>query len=138
MFMITDLELYRRALAAAGHAYAPYSRYHVGAAALTADGRVFEGANIENASYGATICAERVAAAKAVFDGYDHQDLIIAIAIAAYAENGEAETPYPCGICRQFLSEFGSDIRVITGKDEDHLETYALSELLPKAFTSVV
>jgi cytidine deaminase len=135
--MITDLELYRRALAAAGQAYAPYSRYHVGAAVLTAGGKVYEGANIENASYGATICAERVAASKAVFDGHDHQDPIIAIAIAAYAEDGEAETPYPCGICRQFLSEFGTGIRVIVGKDEDHLETYALSELLPKAFTSV-
>ena len=127
--MITDVELYRKALLSAEHAYAPYSKYHVGAAVLTTDGDVYEGANIENASFGATICAERVAATKAIYDGKS----IIAVAVAI---EGSGEVPYPCGICRQFLSEFGLDIRVITGKDEDHLETYALSELLPKAFTT--
>ena len=125
--MITDLELYKRASLAAEHAYAPYSNYHVGAAVLTTDGEIYEGANIENASYGATICAERVAATKAVYDGKS-------IAAIAVAISGLGEVPYPCGICRQFLSEFGIDMRVITGMDEDHLESYALSELLPKAF----
>ena len=126
--MITDVELYRKALLAAEHAYAPYSNYHVGAAVLTADGAVYEGANIENASYGATICAERVAATKAIYDGKS-------IAAVAVAIKGSGEISFPCGICRQFLSEFGLDIRVITGSDEDHLETYTLKELLPKAFT---
>lgn len=128
--MITDKELYRIAIAAADHAYAPYSNYHVGAAILTVDGAIYEGANIENASYGASICAERVAATKAIYDGKD----ILAVAVAI---KGSGEVPYPCGICRQFLSEFGTDIKVITGKDEDHLEAYPLSELLPKAFTKI-
>ena len=128
--MITDVELYRKALFAAEHAYAPYSKYHVGAAILTTDGDIYEGANIENASYGATICAERVAAVKAIYDGKS-------ISAVAVAIKGSGEVPYPCGICRQFLSEFGTDIRVITGEDEDHLESYALSELLLNAFTKI-
>lgn len=127
--MITDKELYKRALSAAEHAYAPYSKYHVGAAVLTADGDIYEGANIENASYGASICAERVAATKAVYDGKR-------IAAVAVAIEGSGEIPYPCGICRQFLSEFGTDIRVITGKDVNNLESYTIGELLSKAFTS--
>ncbi|GHU66409.1 cytidine deaminase [Clostridia bacterium] len=136
--MITDLELYRKAALAAARAYAPYSDYHVGAAVLASSGRVYVGANIENASYGATICAERAAVSKAVFEGEKN---ITAIAVAAYAgtagSDAQSGAPaYPCGICRQFLSEFGGDIRVIVGADEEHLERYTISELLPKAFTN--
>lgn len=79
------------------HAYAPYSRYRVGAAILTASGRVYTGVNIENASYGATVCAERVAFFKAVSEG----DLPV-VAVAVCTENGGS----PCGPCRQVMSEF--------------------------------
>ncbi|MDR1028531.1 MAG: cytidine deaminase [Clostridiales Family XIII bacterium] len=123
--------LYLRAKSACARAYAPYSGFRVGAAALTASGEVFEGVNIENASYGATICAERVAVASAVLNG--HRDDIEAVAIAAVSASG-AVVALPCGICRQFLFEFGADIRVIVGKDEDHLREYRLSELLPEGF----
>ncbi|MDR1952901.1 MAG: cytidine deaminase [Clostridiales Family XIII bacterium] len=120
--------LFRRAKVACERAYAPYSDFHVGAAVLTASGEVFEGANVENASYGATICAERVAVSKAVTEG--HKDDITAIAIASSG----TDTAFPCGICRQFIFEFGDDIRIIVGKDEAHLEEYAISELLPNGF----
>jgi cytidine deaminase len=124
---MTDRELYLQAQEACGHAYAPYSGYRVGAALLTADGVVYAGANIENASYGATICAERNALAKAVFDGHRAFD---AIAVAASG----AAPAWPCGICRQVLFEFGDDIRVITGPDADHLSCYRIAELLPHGF----
>jgi cytidine deaminase len=128
-----DKKLYRLATAAAEQAYAPYSGYRVGAAALTATGEVYCGANIENASYGATICAERVALSKAVFDGHREFAAIAVAAVCADdapdargadgADDGVIETQasgaaWPCGICRQFLFEFGSDTRIISGVDE--------------------
>jgi cytidine deaminase len=125
---LTDRELFIQAQDAMQYAYAPYSRYSVGAAVLTGTGEIFRGANIENASYGATLCAERVAISSAVFAG--HKDDLIAIAICA--SSGEAV--YPCGICRQFLFEFGADIRVITGKTVEALEIFPISELLPNGF----
>jgi cytidine deaminase len=124
---MTDRELYIQALEARERAYAPYSGYRVGAALLTAGGEVYAGANIENASYGATICAERSALAKAIYDGHRQFE---AIAVAA---SGEAPV-WPCGICRQVLFEFGDDIRVITGPDADHLSSYRIAELLPHGF----
>jgi cytidine deaminase len=120
--------LFWRAKAACERAYAPYSGFRVGAAVLTASGEVFEGANIENASYGATICAERVAVSKTVSEG--HKDSIAAIAIASSG----ADAAFPCGICRQFIFEFGDDIRIIVGTDEARLEEYTISELLPNGF----
>lgn len=125
---MTEKELYEKAKEAAELAYAPYSRFHVGAALLTKDGEVFTGVNVENASYGATICAERTAVVKAVSEGFRE---FSAISVAAAGEDG---TAYPCGICRQFLWEFGSDICVITGADADHLIARPLSELLPAGF----
>ena len=123
---MNDKELYRLARKAAENAYAPYSGFKVGAALLTDDGTVFTGVNVENSSYGASICAERTAFVKAVSEG---RRMFFAIAVAS--SGGSA---WPCGICRQFMFEFNENIRVITGDDEDHLEAYALSELLLKGF----
>jgi cytidine deaminase len=128
---MNDKELYRLAVAAADGAYAPYSGFRVGAAVLTASGDVYRAANIENASYGATLCAERVALARAIYDG--HRDFV-ALAVAARKDSGQAVAAWPCGICRQFLFEFGSETRVVTGADEDHLESLTIAELLPNGF----
>ena len=109
------------------HAYAPYSKFRVGAALLTADGKIFTGGNVENASYGLTICAERVAVTKAVSEGYRKFQ---AIAIVA-----PGVRPTPCGACRQVLAEFG-DMLVVCA-DSRRLATaqlYRLAELLPAAF----
>ena len=120
-------ELYRIAREARENAYAPYSRFRVGAALLTRTGRVFTGVNVENASYGAAICAERTACVKAVSEG--ERDFT---AIATVSDRGAAPM---CGICRQFLSEFSTEMKVITGADEEHLEVKTLAELLPENFT---
>jgi len=125
---MTDLQLYQIAEKAAEGAYAPYSGYAVGAALLTIDGKVYTGANVENSSFGATICAERTAAVKAVTDG---QRAFAALAVAAPGTDGPA---WPCGICRQFLFEFGGGIRIISGKDSASIEVYTLDELLPHGF----
>lgn len=107
-------------------AYAPYSNFKVGAALLSIDNKIFTGVNVENSSFGGTICAERVACVKAVSEGYKN---FKAIAIAT--SEGKASM---CGICRQFLSEFGTDIDVVTGENEDNLEVKKLNSLLPDSF----
>ncbi len=127
MSKITDIELYKLARKSAENAYAPFSGFKVGAAILTTGGDVFTGVNVENSSYGATICAERVACTKAVSEGFRE---FKAIAIATY---GGVEAG-PCGMCRQFLFEFAPKLRVITGKNEDEIEVSNLDELLPKGF----
>lgn len=119
-------ELYRVADSVKEKAYAPYSRFHVGAALLAASGKVYTGVNIENSSYGGTICAERVAFVKAVSEG---ERQFSAIAIAA----GEGEA-MPCGICRQFMYEFAPELEVITGENEDSLRVQTLKNLLPEGF----
>ena len=111
---------------ASENAYAPFSNFHVGAALLTEDGKVFTGVNIENSSYGATICAERTAMVKAISEGARNFE---SIAIA-----GNGGTSWPCGICRQFMYEFCPEIRVISGENEDELKVYTLKELLPEGF----
>ena len=108
------------------NAYAPFSGYQVGAALLGKDGRIFTGVNVENSSYGGTICAERTACVKAVSEGCREFE---AIAIATRDGKG-----FPCGICRQFLYEFAPDLVIILGEDEEHLKTYTLKELLPEGF----
>ena len=123
---MTDKELFRMAVEASENAYAPFSNFHVGAALLTEDGKVFTGVNIENSSYGATICAERTAMVKAISEGArDFQSIAIA---------GNGGTSWPCCICRQFMYEFCPDIRVISGENEDELKVYTLKELLPEGF----
>ena len=102
-----DAQLYEKAREASNHAYAPYSRFRVGAAVRTARGAVYTGCNVENASYGLTICAERSAVFAAVAaEGPDMQIRDIAV-------HAEAHTPSPCGACRQVLAEFGRDARVL-------------------------
>lgn len=122
----------RNLLAAAekalANAYAPYSRYRVGAAVLTAGGRVYTGCNIENASYGATICAERVAAAAAVAAG---EREFTALAVVT---NQGAPAP-PCGLCRQFLVEFSPDLQLLMANRQGDLLEGNLLSYLPGAFT---
>lgn len=120
------VELYQEAKSAAGHAYAPYSGFRVGAAVLCRDGSVFTGVNVENASYGATICAERSAVSAAVTA--NHRDLE---AIAICSPDGVAS---PCGICRQVIFEFGDRIKVITGSDASDLTVREIREWLPDGF----
>ena len=117
------LELARQAMA---DAYVPYSKYPVGTCLLTEDGRVFTGCNIENASYGATICGERTAVVKAVSEG------VLRFAAIAIAARGSA--PYPCGICRQVLNEFGPKMRVLVTWDDQYVEKTTLDALLPNSF----
>jgi cytidine deaminase len=115
-----------RALEARRWAYAPYSRYRVGAALLAISGKTYDGCNVENAAYPVTICAERVAVFKAVSEG-ERQFTAIAVA----TENGGS----PCGSCRQVLAEFAPDLTVflVNGRGEVTKRT-TLRELLPDAF----
>ena len=108
-------------------AYSRYSNFPVGAAVFTADGRLFVGCNVENASYGLTICAERVAIANAVAAG-SRQFAAIAVATS----NGSS----PCGACRQFLAEFCDDLQIllIAADHENQVEVVQLSDLLPRKF----
>jgi cytidine deaminase len=115
------------ARAALGNAYAPYSRFQVGAAALARDGRVFTGVNVENASYGLTVCAERNAIAAAVGAGARE------IAALVIVSSGDVATP-PCGACRQVLYEFPPAFPIRSyAKDGTHVES-ASDTLLPHAF----
>jgi cytidine deaminase len=120
-----DQELIALAAEARHKAYAPYSHYEVGAALLTASGKVYTGVNVENASYGLAICAERTAAVKAVSDG--ERDFL---AIAVVTENGGT----PCGACRQVLNEFGPDMHVLIADAAGKYQAHRLAELLPASF----
>ena len=122
---VSDEMLLSLAREAMKRSYSPYSHFAVGAALLSADGRVFQGCNIENASFGLTNCAERTAMFKAISEGASE---FTAIAIAA-----EHAAPWPCGACRQVLNEFAPGIRVIVTWD-GHVEEAPLSRLLPYGF----
>ncbi len=124
--MDENKQLYEMAVKAKEYAYAPYSGFKVGAAVLTSDGMVFLGNNIENASYGATVCAERVAIFKAISEAKKN---IVKLAIASDTN----DFTMPCGICRQVISEFMSDGEIILG-NENEIKVYKVSELLPYAF----
>ena len=126
---MTDQQLILYAVEARENSYSPYSNFKVGAALLAKDGRVFTGCNVENASYGATNCAERTAIFKAVSEGYREFD-----AIAIVASSGDYASP--CGICRQVLFEFLPDGKVILDSDEKGMVTYSVRELLPCGFSS--
>lgn len=122
-------ELILAAKEARENAYVPYSNFKVGAAVLTDDGEIYKGCNIENASYGATNCAERTAIFKAVSEGHR---TIKAIAVIGSDEN----LTYPCGICRQVIAEFASeDIKIIIAKDENEFIIRSMEDILPGAFT---
>lgn len=122
-------ELIRIALEAREMAYVPYSNFKVGAAVLTEDEKIYSGCNIENASFGATNCAERTAIFKAVSEGHNK---IKAIAIVGDTKS----ITYPCGICRQVICEFASeDLSVILAKNENEYIVKTLEEILPGAFS---
>ena len=122
-------KLAKIAIDARENAYVPYSKFKVGAAVVTMDGSIYTGCNIENASFGATNCAERTAIYKAVSEGHKK---IKAIAIV-----GDMSThTYPCGICRQVIVEFAtSDMQIILVKNEDDYIIKTMEEVLPGAFT---
>ena len=124
---MTDQELLAKAKEASGKAYAPYSHFQVGAALLTEAGKIYLGCNIENASYGATNCAERTAIFKAVSEG--ERDFL---KIAVVASDGS--TAYPCGICLQVMNEFMPEGEVVL-EEEGEAVHFTVKELLPKGFT---
>ena len=131
---MTPENLCKAAIEAMDKAYAPYSGYWVGAALLCADGTVYSGCNIENASYSPTICAERTAFAKAVSEG---QREFTAIAICGGKEGVITGSFPPCGVCRQVMREFcRDDFRVYLVTDQSgSYETRTLAQLLPDGFT---
>lgn len=125
---VDDGELLRRARRVRAHAYAPYSNFRVGAVLATEDGLVFEGVNVENASYRLTTCAEQAAVAAMVASGARPT-------IAAIAVVGDGEDPCtPCGACRQTIREFGPAARVLASGDGGHPLVAPLGELLPHGF----
>ncbi len=131
---MTPEALIKLAEEAMTHAYAPYSRYCVGAALLAADGRVYQGCNIENASFSPTVCAERSAMFKAVYDGVRD---FTAIAVVG-GKNGTVSGIFPpCGVCRQVLREFcGDDLMVYLGGADGTYEVRTLAQLLPDSFSA--
>jgi cytidine deaminase len=119
-------ELIRRARAVQAHAYCPYSKFRVGAALETADGRVYVGTNVESASYGLTVCAERMAIGAAVAGGArEFRRIVVATDVDPPAS--------PCGACRQLLAEFGLDLEVIAVGPKTE-RRWVLRDLLPDAF----
>lgn len=124
--MKIDKELFLKAKDALKNAYAPFSGFTVGAALLADSGKIYTGVNVENSSIGATICAERTAFVKAISEG-DRRFNTIAVV------SGQGGV-LPCGICRQFMYEFGDNLRIITGDDEENLKVYDIKDLLPEGF----
>ncbi|MBQ2154455.1 MAG: cytidine deaminase [Oscillospiraceae bacterium] len=130
----TPDELVRLAKEARGHAYVPYSGFSVGAALLCRDGKIYQGCNIENAAFGPTICAERTAFFKAVYDGEREFEAIAVVGGRA----GEEITGLfpPCGVCRQVMREFCDlDFKLYLGREDNRWEERTLGELLPMSFS---
>ncbi|KAI8812126.1 cytidine deaminase-like protein [Cladochytrium replicatum] len=121
------LELTRLCHFAKQHSYSPYSKFRVGAALLTKTGKIYLGVNVENASYGGTICAERTAFVKAVSDG---EKQFLAVAVGTDVD----ECVAPCGMCRQFMVEFGKKIQVLETTERGKIEILTLEQLLPGSF----
>jgi len=125
--MKSNVEIIQAAIAARENAHAPFSRFRVGAALLTAGDKIITGCNVENASYGLTMCAERVAIFKAISEG---EKKFVKICVVA---DTETLTP-PCGACRQIIWEFCGDVEVLMTNLQGKSATHQMSELLPKAF----
>lgn len=125
---MNDRELIRAAKGAYRHAYAPYSKFRVGAAVLCHSGGIFAGSNVENASLGLTVCAERVATFAAVSAG---ERVLTKITIVSDAPGW----CYPCGACRQVLAEFGPGLKVILVNGKGRVKKLDLKELLPHSFS---
>ena len=120
-------KLISKAKKARKKAYTPYSKFKVGAAVLSVDGKIFTGCNIENASFGLAVCAERVAIFKAISEGTTKFEAIAVI--------GDTDKPCsPCGACRQVISEFGEDIPLIMANLNGAVKIKKIKELLPEAF----
>ncbi|MEL7646744.1 MAG: cytidine deaminase [Sedimentibacter sp.] len=122
-----DKLLIKIAMEAREKSYSPYSNFKVGAAVYTKSGKIFTGCNIESASYTPTICAERVAIAKSVSEGYKDIEKIAVV-------GSDKKISFPCGVCRQMIREFGSDVKIICAKSIDSYEVHTLEELLPNSF----
>lgn len=133
--MISDEALAQIAREARLRAYAPYSRFLVGAALLSQKGKVYTGCNVENASYGLTVCAERSAVFRAVGEG-EREFVKIAVVGGSQGvpEHEQREIISPCGACRQVLVEFSPDIEVIMSNLKGEIKVLKLTELLPYAF----
>lgn len=125
--MVSDESLIAAAWGARERAYAPYSGFAVGAAVLTASGKVFTGSNVENATFPLTVCAERVAIATAVAAG---EREVVTVAVVTQTDPPAA----PCGGCRQVIHEFGQQARVLVGGSTGVVSVYRIGELLPHAF----
>ena len=130
--------LINEAIAMTERSYAPYSHFHVGAALLGKDGKVYTGCNVENAAYGPSNCAERTAVFKAVSEGCREFE---AIAIAGGLEDSNGKPQIkdfcpPCGVCRQVLSEFcNKDFKIFLTDGTDNIKEFTLGELLPESFS---
>ncbi len=124
---MTGDPLLAAALAAREHAFAPFSRFKVGAAIEDESGRIHTGCNVENATYGLTVCAERVAVFKAISEGARQFRRV------AVVTDTNVLTP-PCGACRQILWEFCGDVEIVLGNPRGKIETYRLKDLFPKPF----
>jgi cytidine deaminase len=129
--MMNERELVETARAAAQGAYSPYSRFRVGAVVVGADGEVFTGANVENASYPVSNCAEATAINTAVAAGVRKIDVVAVACIDAEDTDGA----YPCGRCRQIMAEFGVERVVVTAGEGSEVRQYSLDELLPHRFS---
>jgi cytidine deaminase len=127
----TDQQIVTQAIEVAGRAYAPYSRFHVGAVLVGKDGRIFAGCNVENISFGLTICAERNAVFAAVAAGCREFERIVVVADTAVPAS-------PCGACRQVLAEFNPDLEVLLANFRGLSETFRLSELLPRPCAGIL
>ncbi len=137
MAEMTNGELMHIAMGMTRRSYAPFSKFRVGAALLAKDGTVYTGCNVENSSFGGTICAERTAFLKAISEGC-HEFEKIAITACPVPEEGQEAAfveAWPCGICRQFMKEFcDDDFLIITGTGEDSMRTMTMTEILPEGF----
>ena len=123
-------QLIKASFDAQKNSYAPYSKFCVGASLLCKSGKIYTGANIENASYPAGICAERSAFCEAICDGEKQFE-----ALCITCSNPDTYA-YPCGVCRQFISEFSTSIKIIVAKSQSDYKEFTLNDLLPHNFNS--
>jgi cytidine deaminase len=126
---MTNDELLKISESAQNNAYAPYSNFKVGAALLTSNGQVFTGSNVENSSYGLSMCAERIAVFKAVNAGETKFKAIALCGLQA------SDYVYPCGACLQVLAEFSPDMKVIVKSKNQAIKEFFLKEMLPQIFS---
>ena len=132
MATISDEELLQKALEARKRSYSPYSHFAVGAALLAGSGKVYAGTNVENASYGLSMCAERVALFRAVAEG--ERSFLKLVVVGGPADQEPQALCPPCGACRQVLFEFAPDLEVLLGTNRGLVKRLKLEDLLPEPF----